>query len=96
MSKVILKWRYFKPQTAIHRERYLKYIATREGVEKVNDGMRNAPPTRAQTRLIKFLICVMKIFMMMMNSHLQIDKCSFLMHFLNIFHNTIQLYFRDL
>ena len=56
MAKFILKWRYFKPQTAIHRERYLKYIATREGVEKICDGMRNSPATRKQNRLIKSLI----------------------------------------
>ena len=34
MAKLITKWRYLKPDAARHAQAYIRYIATREGVEK--------------------------------------------------------------
>ena len=39
MAKFILKWRYYKPgeKSKTHRDNEVKYIATREGVEKCDE-----------------------------------------------------------
>lgn len=34
MAKLVTKWRYLKPDAARHAQAYIRYIATREGVEK--------------------------------------------------------------
>lgn len=54
MAKLILKWRYFSK--AKQNKRYLKYIATREGVEKINDKWRGENVSSRQKQLIKNLI----------------------------------------
>ena len=54
MAKFILKWRYYKPgaKSKSHRENDLKYIATREGVEKCDESWKLENPTREQERAI--------------------------------------------
>ncbi len=56
MAKLILKWRYFKSGTPRHGEHYVKYIATREGVEKCDESWKYEPPTDQQLRLIKDIL----------------------------------------
>ena len=34
MAKLVTKWRYLKPDATRHAQAYIRYIATREGVEK--------------------------------------------------------------
>ena len=53
---MILKWRYFKSGTPKHAEHLVKYIATREGVEKCDESWKYEEPTREQQRLIKNLL----------------------------------------
>ena len=54
MARFILKWRYYKPgaKSKSHRENDLKYIATREGVEKCDESWKLESPTREQERAI--------------------------------------------
>ena len=54
MARFILKWRYYKPgaKSKSHRENDLKYIATREGVEKCDESWKLENPTREQERAI--------------------------------------------
>ncbi len=56
MAKLIVKWRYIQPGTPKHCSRHVKYIATREGVEKCDDSWKLKPATREQERLIKDLL----------------------------------------
>lgn len=50
MSKIIVKSRYIKDKA--HITNYLKYIATREGVELLPDNIKNRAATAAQNRYI--------------------------------------------
>lgn len=54
MAKFILKWRYYKPGTRdkAHKENDVKYIATREGVEKCDESWKLVKVTREQERAI--------------------------------------------
>ncbi len=52
MAKVILKCRYLKAGHSAHSENLVKYIATREGVEKLDDAWKAKPVTKAQQKLI--------------------------------------------
>ncbi len=56
MAKLIVKWRYIKAGNAKHNQNLVKYIATREGVEKCDEAWKHKPPTREQTRLIRELL----------------------------------------
>lgn len=56
MAKFILKWRYIKSGSPKHGENLVKYIATREGVEKCDESWKHQPATKEQQRLIKELI----------------------------------------
>ncbi len=56
MAKLIVKWRYIKAGNAKHNQNLVKYIATREGVEKCDESWKHKPPTREQTRLIRELL----------------------------------------
>lgn len=56
MARFILKWRYIKPGSPKHGENLVKYIATREGVEKCDESWKHQPATKEQQRLIKELI----------------------------------------
>ncbi len=66
MAKLIVKWRYIKHGTPKHAQHLVKYIATREGVEKCDESWKLQPPTREQTRLITKLL---KDFPSMEQSH---------------------------
>ncbi len=56
MARFILKWRYIKSGSLRHGENLVKYIATREGVEKCDESWKHQPATKEQQRLIKELI----------------------------------------
>ena len=51
MAKLITKFKYIKPGNGAGS--YLKYIATREGVEKIDDSKKLLPTTAKQKILIK-------------------------------------------
>lgn len=55
MARFILKWRYIKPGSAKHGTNLVKYIATREGVEKCDESWKHQSATTEQQRLIKQL-----------------------------------------
>ena len=52
MAKLITKFKYLKPSDRQSVGGYAKYIATREGVEKVDDTFKNDPSTKKQKKLI--------------------------------------------
>ena len=52
MPKLVTKFKYLKPGARRSRGGYAKYIATREGVEKLDDSQRFAPATANQKKLI--------------------------------------------
>ena len=52
MAKLITKFKYLKPSDRQSVGGYAKYIATREGVEKVDDTFKNDPSTEKQKKLI--------------------------------------------
>ena len=56
MARFILKWRYIKSGSPKHGKNLVKYIATREGVEKCDESWKHQPATKEQQRLIKELI----------------------------------------
>lgn len=56
MARFILKWRYIKSGSPKHGENLVKYIATREGVERCDESWKYQPTTKEQHRLIKELI----------------------------------------
>ena len=55
MARFILKWRYFQASPKSN-SRYVKYIATRDGVEKNKSKWENEPATVEQKRLIDELV----------------------------------------
>lgn len=56
MSRFIMKWRYIKSGTGKHSEQLVKYIATREGVEKCDESWKVEQATEEQERMIRKLI----------------------------------------
>ena len=52
MPKIILTSRYMRDAPTAQLENYVKYIATREGVEKIDESKRNLLVTAAQKKLI--------------------------------------------
>lgn len=56
MARLILKWRYIKAGDAKHCQHLLKYIATREGVEKCDESWKLEKATVEQQRLISQLL----------------------------------------
>ena len=52
MARFILKWRYIKSGFTKHSQNLVKYIATREGVEKCDESWKHQPATVEQQRLI--------------------------------------------
>ena len=52
MPKLVTKFKYLKPSARQSRGGYAKYIATREGVEKLDDSQKFAPVTAKQKKLI--------------------------------------------
>ena len=43
MARLITKFKYLKPEDRKNVGGYAEYIATREGVEKIDESKRNAP-----------------------------------------------------
>ena len=56
MACLITKFKYLKPDERNHFGGYAEYIATREGVEKIDESKRNAPATNKQKQLIKKIL----------------------------------------
>lgn len=56
MAKLITKFKYLKPSARQSVGGYAKYIATREGVEKVDDTFKTDPPTEKQKKLIERIL----------------------------------------
>ena len=56
MAKLITKFKYLKPTARQSVGGYAKYIATREGVEKVDDTFKTDPPTEKQKKLIERIL----------------------------------------
>lgn len=56
MAKIILKSPYLKPNAKSHIANYVRYVATREGVEKPADSKMILPATRFQKQTVAQLI----------------------------------------
>ncbi len=56
MAKIILKWRYTKPGQGKHNSNLVKYIATRENVDKIDDSWKHQPVSQAQEELIQTIL----------------------------------------
>ena len=56
MAKLITKTKYLKPDSKKSIGNFARYIATREGVEKIDDSKRFAPATKGQQNIIRKLI----------------------------------------
>ena len=56
MARIVTKFKYLKPNRKQSAGGYVKYIATREGVEKIDDSKKFAPVTVKQQELIGKLI----------------------------------------
>lgn len=53
MARLVTKFKYLKPNRKVSAGGYAKYIATREGVEKIDDTKKFAPATEKQKNLIE-------------------------------------------
>lgn len=56
MAKLATKFKYLKPNRKVSAGGYAKYIATREGVEKIDDTKKFAPATTKQKNLIEKIL----------------------------------------
>ncbi len=56
MARLITKFKYLKPEDRKNVGGYAEYIATREGVEKIDESKRNATATNKQKQLIKKIL----------------------------------------
>ena len=56
MARLITKFKYLKPEDRKNVGGYAEYIATREGVEKIDESKRLAPATEKQRHLIKQIL----------------------------------------
>lgn len=56
MPKLVTKFKYLKPSARYSRGGYAKYIATRDGVEKLDDSQKFAHATAKQQQLIQRLL----------------------------------------
>ena len=53
MARLVTKFKFLKPGGRKGAGGYAKYIATREGVERIDDSQRLAPATKQQETLIE-------------------------------------------
>ena len=53
MAKLIFTSRYIRDAPPEHLQNYVRYISTREGVEKADESKKNLPATSAQKDLIR-------------------------------------------
>ena len=58
MAKLVTKFKYLKPTRKVSTGGYAKYIATREGVEKIDSSQKFAPATAKQKNLIEKILKV--------------------------------------
>jgi hypothetical protein len=56
MANLVTKFRYYKPKKSKTRGNYVKYVATRDGVEKIPRNDLNKPASKNQTDLIKRIL----------------------------------------
>ena len=56
MANLITKFKYYKPKSAKHKGNYVKYVATREGVEKLPKNNSDSPVTKNHIDLIEKII----------------------------------------
>lgn len=56
MAKLVTKFKYLKPKEGRNLGGYVKYIATREGVERIDDTGKLAPATLKQKQFIEKLL----------------------------------------
>lgn len=56
MAKLITKFKYLKPNARQSVGGYAKYIATREGVEKIDDSKMSGPVTERQKKIIRKIL----------------------------------------
>ncbi|MCH5314735.1 MAG: hypothetical protein J1E81_02385 [Eubacterium sp.] len=56
MAKIIFTSRYFKNPKRSNVGKLIKYMGTREGVEKLPNGIDNSPATKSQQRLISSIV----------------------------------------
>ena len=56
MAKLVTKFKYLKPNRKVSAGGYAKYIATREGVEKIDDTKKFATATAKQKNLIEKIL----------------------------------------
>lgn len=56
MARLVTKFKYLKPNRKVSAGGYAKYIATREGVEKIDSSQKFTPATEKQKNLIEKII----------------------------------------
>ena len=56
MAKLITKFKYLKPNDRNSIGAYAKYIATREGVDKIDQSFKLVPPSVNQQHLIEKIL----------------------------------------
>lgn len=56
MARLVTKFKYLKPNGKQRAGGYAKYIATREGAEKIDESFRFAPATKKQAQLIRKIL----------------------------------------
>ena len=56
MARLVTKFKYLKPDQEKPIGGYATYIATREGVEKIDESFKLAPATVKQQKLIEKLL----------------------------------------
>ena len=56
MARLVTKFKYLKPNRKVSAGGYAKYIANREGVEKIDDTKKFAPATTKQKNLIEKIL----------------------------------------
>ena len=59
MPRLIFKCPYLKPEqhrSAAHRENYVRYVATREGVDRLDPGKAVLPATERQKEMVSQLL----------------------------------------
>lgn len=56
MPRLVTKFKYLKPNARISAGGYAKYIATREGAERIDESQQHLPVTKKQQTLIKRLL----------------------------------------
>jgi len=57
VARLVTKFKYLKPNRKVSAGGYAKYIATREGVEKIDNSKKFAPATAKQKNLIEKILC---------------------------------------